>query len=76
MGSWDDGNTIFFSQPSNKQAKTIYGDIIAALSGVDSQFSLQRTSLEMGVVEKLLQIQPDSVPCNIRAVDHGSKCRF
>ncbi|KAF5206684.1 Transcription factor bhlh [Thalictrum thalictroides] len=67
MGSWDDGNTIMFSQPSNKRAKTIDGDIIAALSGVDSQFSLPRTSLEMAAVEKLLQIQPDSVPCKIRA---------
>ncbi|PIA29850.1 hypothetical protein AQUCO_05800134v1 [Aquilegia coerulea] len=67
MGSWDDGNTIMFSQPSNKRAKTIDGDIVAALSGVDSQFSLPRTSLEMAAVEKLLQIQPDSVPCKIRA---------
>ncbi|KAF5187992.1 hypothetical protein FRX31_022421 [Thalictrum thalictroides] len=56
MGSWDDGNTILCSQPSNKRAKTIDGGIVAALSGVDSQ---------MVVVEKLLHIQPNFVPCKI-----------
>ncbi|KAF5194506.1 hypothetical protein FRX31_015907 [Thalictrum thalictroides] len=58
MGSWDDGNTMLISQPSNKRAKTIDGGVIAALSGVHSQ---------MVVVEKLLQMQLDSVPCKIRA---------
>ncbi|KAF5175841.1 hypothetical protein FRX31_034572 [Thalictrum thalictroides] len=58
MGSWDDGNTILISQPSNKRAKAIDGGVIAALSGVHSQ---------MVVVEKLLQMQLDSVPCKIRA---------
>lgn len=34
---------------------------------VNFQFSLPQTSLEMATVEKLLQMQPDSVPCKIRA---------
>ncbi|KAF5189833.1 hypothetical protein FRX31_020582 [Thalictrum thalictroides] len=67
MGSWDNGNTILISQPSNKRAKTIDGGIVAALSGVDSQFSLPRTSIQMVVVEKLLHIQPNTIPCKIRA---------
>ncbi|KAL5703152.1 hypothetical protein ACHQM5_028281 [Ranunculus cassubicifolius] len=64
MGSWDDSNgdhTIMFSSP-HKRAKN-NGD----MSGVDSQFSLPRTSLEMSAVEKMLHLQPDSVPCKIRA---------
>ncbi|XP_010275943.1 PREDICTED: transcription factor bHLH128-like [Nelumbo nucifera] len=65
MGSWDDTNSIVFSS-SSKRAKTINGDIVTSISGIDPQFSLPR-NIEMATVEKLLQLQQDSVPCKIRA---------
>lgn len=67
MGSWDDGNTIVFSAPPNKRLRTCNGDIVGAHGGADSQFGIPRTSLDMASVEKLLHLQPDSVPCKIRA---------
>lgn len=42
-------------------------NLLISVVVVDFQFSLPQTSLEMATVEKLLQMQPDSVPCKIRA---------
>nr|WIE96065.1 basic helix-loop-helix transcription factor [Loropetalum chinense var. rubrum] len=69
MDSWDNTNSIVFSGPPCKRANTntVNGDILNCLSGIESQFSLPQTSLEMATVEKLLQIPEDSVPCKIRA---------
>ncbi|KAJ4761875.1 Basic helix-loop-helix (BHLH) DNA-binding superfamily [Rhynchospora pubera] len=64
IGSWDDTNSIIFS--ANKRGKDNSGDIITNLSNIDSQF-FPRTSLEMGSVEKYLQIQQDQVPFKVRA---------
>ncbi|KAG8644270.1 transcription factor bHLH128 isoform X2 [Manihot esculenta] len=67
MGSWDNTNSIVFSGPPSKLAKNIDGDIFSCLNGLETQFSLPQTSLEMATVEKLLSIPEDSVPCKIRA---------
>ncbi|XP_077227598.1 transcription factor bHLH128-like isoform X2 [Tasmannia lanceolata] len=68
MGSWDDTNSIVFSPPPpSKRAKDINGDIVSTIHNLDSQFSLPTTSMEMATVEKLFQMQQNSVPCKIRA---------
>ncbi|XP_037491537.1 transcription factor bHLH128 isoform X2 [Jatropha curcas] len=67
IGSWDSTNSIAFSGPPSKRVKNIDGDIFNCLNGLETQFSLPQTSLEMGTVEKLLNIPEDSVPCKIRA---------
>lgn len=67
MDSWDSTNSIVFSGPPTKRAKNINGDFMSCLTGIESQFSLPQTSLEMATVERLLQIPEDSVPCKIRA---------
>ncbi|KAI4334787.1 hypothetical protein L6164_013497 [Bauhinia variegata] len=66
MDTWENSNSIVFSQPSNKRAKNIDGDILNCLSALDSQF-LPQTTLEMATVDRLIQIPEDSVPCKIRA---------
>ncbi|XP_054806079.1 transcription factor bHLH128-like [Prosopis cineraria] len=65
--TWDGSNSIVFSAPSSKRAKSIDGDILNCLNALESQFSLPQTTLEMAAVEKLLHIPEDSVPCKIRA---------
>ncbi|KAL5998150.1 hypothetical protein ACLOJK_009086 [Asimina triloba] len=67
IGSWDDTNAIVFSPPHSKRMKDINGNVVSGFHGIESQFSLPQTSLEMATVEKLLQMQPDSTPCRIRA---------
>ncbi|KAJ9189067.1 hypothetical protein P3X46_000400 [Hevea brasiliensis] len=67
MESWDNTNSIVFSGPPSKRTKSIDGDIFNCLNGLETQFSLPQTSLEMATVEKLLNIPEDSVPCKIRA---------
>ncbi|XP_044498040.1 transcription factor bHLH128 [Mangifera indica] len=67
LDSWDNGNSIVFSAPPSKRTKTMDGDIFNCFNGLETQFSLPQTSLEMATVEKLLQIPEDSVPCKIRA---------
>ncbi|GLT57433.1 hypothetical protein SLA2020_304050 [Shorea laevis] len=67
MDSWDNTNSIVFSALPNKRAKNIDGDIYNCLNGLETQFSLPQTTLEMATVEKLLNIPEDSVPCKIRA---------
>ncbi|XP_043710775.1 transcription factor bHLH128-like [Telopea speciosissima] len=67
VGSWDDTNSIFFSNPSNKRSKIVNGDIVTGLDGLDTQFNLTRSSLEMASVEKYLHMNQDPVPCKIRA---------
>ncbi|XWS35265.1 hypothetical protein CRYUN_Cryun21dG0111200 [Craigia yunnanensis] len=67
MGSWDNTNSILFSAPPGKRAKSIDGDIYNSLNALETQFSLPQTTLEMATVEKLLHIPEDSVPCKIRA---------
>ncbi|KAG9447163.1 hypothetical protein H6P81_013291 [Aristolochia fimbriata] len=62
MGSWEETNSIVFSAPPSKRVKDINGDIAAALNSLDSQFNVSNSSLD-----KLLQMQQDSVPCRIRA---------
>ncbi|XP_068666214.1 transcription factor bHLH128 isoform X2 [Aristolochia californica] len=62
MGSWEETNSIVFSAPPNKRTKDIHGDLAAALNSLDSQFNVSNASLD-----KLQQIQQDSVPCRIRA---------
>ncbi|WCJ41483.1 basic helix-loop-helix (bHLH) DNA-binding superfamily protein [Euphorbia peplus] len=66
MGSWDNTNSIVFSGPPSKRAKNIDGDFINCL-GLETQFSLPQTGLEIATVENLLNIPEDSVPCKIRA---------
>ncbi|XP_042491253.1 transcription factor bHLH128 [Macadamia integrifolia] len=65
VGSWDETNSIFFSNPSNKRAKIVTGDNVIGLNGLDTQFSLTRSSLEMSNVEKYLHMNQD--PVKIRA---------
>ncbi|XVF84420.1 hypothetical protein PTKIN_Ptkin17bG0035600 [Pterospermum kingtungense] len=65
--SWDNTNSIVFSAPSGKRAKSINGDIYECLNALETQFSLPQTTLEMATVEKLLHIPEDSVPWKIRA---------
>ncbi|XP_030938649.1 transcription factor bHLH128 [Quercus lobata] len=67
MDSWDNANSIIFSAPPSKRAKNLDGDIYNCLNGLETQFSLPQTTLEMATVEKLLHIPEDSVPCKIRA---------
>ncbi|GMY32239.1 transcription factor bHLH128-like isoform X2, partial [Fagus crenata] len=67
MDSWDNTNSIIFSAPPSKRAKNLDGDIFNCLNGLETQFSLPQTTLEMAAVEKLLHIPEDSVPCKIRA---------
>ncbi|KAG8655557.1 transcription factor bHLH128 isoform X2 [Manihot esculenta] len=67
MEPWDNTNSIVFSGPPSKRAKNIDGDIFNCLNGLETQFSLPQTSLEIATVEKLLSIPEDSVPCKIRA---------
>ncbi|KAF9688311.1 hypothetical protein SADUNF_Sadunf02G0184300 [Salix dunnii] len=67
MESWDNANSIVFSGPPSKQARNGDGDIYSCFNGLETQFSLPQTSLEIETVEKLLHIPEDSVPCKIRA---------
>ncbi|KAJ4723025.1 Transcription factor protein [Melia azedarach] len=67
MDSWENGNSIVFSAPSNKRTKTLDGDILDCLNALETQFSMPQTTLEMATVEKFLHIPEDSVPCKIRA---------
>ncbi|GMI92931.1 ABA-responsive kinase substrate 2 [Hibiscus trionum] len=67
MDSWDNTNSIAFSAPPSKRAKNIDGDFYNCLNGLETQFSMPQTTLEMATVEKLLHIPEDSVPCKIRA---------
>ncbi|CAM8887323.1 hypothetical protein QQ045_028024 [Rhodiola kirilowii] len=64
--SWDNGTSITFSGPSSKRSKN-EEEYLNCFSGLEHQFSLPQTTLEMATVEKLLQIPEDSVPCKIRA---------
>ncbi|XP_020694908.1 transcription factor bHLH128 isoform X1 [Dendrobium catenatum] len=65
ISSWDETNSIVFST-SNKHSRD-NGDIISSLNNIDSQYGLPGTSVDMSVVDKLLQIQQDSAPFKIRA---------
>ncbi|KAE8673866.1 bHLH129 protein [Hibiscus syriacus] len=67
MDSWDNTNSIVFSAPPSKRAKNIDGDFYNCINGLETQFSLPHTTLEMATVEKLMHIPEDSVPCKIRA---------
>ncbi|KAF6170046.1 hypothetical protein GIB67_042851 [Kingdonia uniflora] len=68
MNQWDDSNTIMFSPPPCKRSKNANGEVVVSLNDIESQtqYGLPR-SIEMANVEKLLQMQQDSVPCKIRA---------
>ncbi|CAN6483176.1 unnamed protein product [Victoria cruziana] len=63
--TWDDShpNTVAFGSASRKRCRDLSGEIILN----DPQFGLGNASLDMSSMEKLLQIQQDSVPCKIRA---------
>nr|QDL88389.1 transcription factor bHLH128 isoform X2 [Cymbidium ensifolium] len=65
ISSWDETNSIVFST-SNKHSRD-NGDIISTLNNIDSPYGLPGTSVDMSVVDKLLQIQQESVPFKIRA---------
>ncbi|KAF3776795.1 Transcription factor [Nymphaea thermarum] len=68
MGTtWEDShpNTVVFGSASRKRTRDLSGEIIHGLN--DPQFGLGNASLDMASMEKLLQIQQDSVPCKIRA---------
>ncbi|XP_020585589.1 transcription factor bHLH128 [Phalaenopsis equestris] len=65
ISSWDETNSIVFST-SNKHSRD-NGDIISTLNNIDSPYGLPGTSVDMSVVDKLLQIQQDSVPFKVRA---------
>uniref|UniRef100_A0A7N0USH7 Uncharacterized protein n=1 Tax=Kalanchoe fedtschenkoi TaxID=63787 RepID=A0A7N0USH7_KALFE len=64
--AWDSGASITFSGPPSKRNKN-EEEYLNCFSGLEHQFSLPQTTLEMATVEKLLQIPEDSVPCKIRA---------
>lgn len=66
ISSWDDTNSIVFST-TNKHSRDNNGDIISSLNIIDSQYGIPGTSLDMSAVDKLFQIQQDSVPFKIRA---------
>ncbi|CAL1366100.1 unnamed protein product [Linum trigynum] len=66
---WDNSpNSITFSsgQPS-KKFRAVDGDIYTCYNGLDTQFSMPQTTLEMATVDKLMHIPEDSVPCRVRA---------
>ncbi|XP_004152076.1 transcription factor bHLH128 isoform X2 [Cucumis sativus] len=64
--SWDtSSNSIVFAAPHAKRSK--HHSDADFFTGLESQFSLPQTTLEMAAVERLLQIPEDSVPCKIRA---------
>uniref|UniRef100_A0A7N0TSI5 BHLH domain-containing protein n=1 Tax=Kalanchoe fedtschenkoi TaxID=63787 RepID=A0A7N0TSI5_KALFE len=64
--AWDNGASITFSGPPSKRNKNEV-EYLNSFTGLEHQFSLPQTTLEMATVEKLLQIPEDSVPCKIRA---------
>lgn len=64
--SWDtSNNSIVFGGPHAKRSK--HHSDADFFTGLESQFSLPQTTLEMAAVERLLQIPEDAVPCKIRA---------
>ncbi|KAJ4843654.1 hypothetical protein Tsubulata_010152 [Turnera subulata] len=64
MEPWENANSFVFSGPPSKQARTSDGDIYSCFNALENQ--LQAT-IEMGSMDKLLNIPEDSVPCKIRA---------
>ncbi|GJN27220.1 hypothetical protein PR202_gb15219 [Eleusine coracana subsp. coracana] len=58
IGSWEDSNSIAFSNPSGKAGVHNNDDIIATLSNYELQF---------GVTKEALQMQHDQVPFRVRA---------
>ncbi|KAK2970305.1 hypothetical protein RJ640_027164, partial [Escallonia rubra] len=67
MGSWDDTNSIKFSGPPSKRAKSTSSDSISGVNILESQFGLPQTTLDMATMDKFMDIPQDSVPCKIRA---------
>ncbi|CAN0923163.1 Ras-related protein RABA5d [Linum grandiflorum] len=74
METWDNNNnsnSITFSssgQPNgNKRYRSVDGDFYTSYNGLETQFSMPQTTLEMAAVDKMLQIPEDSVPCKVRA---------
>ncbi|CAN1251382.1 Transcription factor bHLH128 [Linum perenne] len=75
MDTWDhnnnNSNSITFSSPgqqaNNKRYRSVDGDFYTCYNGLETQFSMPQTTLEMAAVDKMLQIPEDSVPCKVRA---------
>uniref|UniRef100_A0A0A8YM33 BHLH domain-containing protein n=1 Tax=Arundo donax TaxID=35708 RepID=A0A0A8YM33_ARUDO len=65
IGSWEDSNSIAFSNPTRKEGIHHNDDIIATLSNYELQFGV--TSKETAGVDKYLQMQQDQVPFRVRA---------
>ncbi|KAJ1271620.1 hypothetical protein BS78_06G141400 [Paspalum vaginatum] len=64
IGSWEDSNSIAFSNPASKGGIHHNDDIIASLSNYELQFG---ASKETAGIDKYLQMQQDQVPFRVRA---------
>ncbi|XP_062184922.1 transcription factor bHLH80-like isoform X2 [Phragmites australis] len=64
IGSWEDSNSIAFSNPTSKAGIHNNDDIIATLSNYELQFGVMKETLG---VDKHLQMQQDQVPFRVRA---------
>ncbi|XP_062227407.1 uncharacterized protein LOC133925523 [Phragmites australis] len=63
IGSWEDSNSIAFSNPTSKAGIHNKDDIMSTLSNYELQFGATK---ETGV-DKYLQMQQDQVPFRVRA---------
>ncbi|KAG2572370.1 hypothetical protein PVAP13_7KG173000 [Panicum virgatum] len=63
IGSWEDSNSIVFSNPASKGVHN-NDDIIASLSNYELQFGALK---ETTGIDKYLQMQHDQVPFRVRA---------
>lgn len=64
IGSWEDSNSIVFTNAASKGEIHNNDDIIASLSNYELQFG---ASKETAGMEKYLQMQQDQVPFRVRA---------
>ncbi|CAN1251389.1 Transcription factor bHLH128 [Linum perenne] len=67
MDTWDHNNNNSSQQANNKRYRSVDGDFYTCYNGLETQFSMPQTTLEMAAVDKMLQIPEDSVPCKVRA---------
>jgi hypothetical protein len=65
IGSWEDSNSIAFSNPSSKAGIHNSDDIIPTLSNYELQFGATKEAI--GGADKFLQMQHDQVPFRVRA---------
>ncbi|XP_072151198.1 transcription factor bHLH129 isoform X1 [Setaria viridis] len=64
IGTWEDSNSIVFSNPASNAGIHNNDDIIASLSNYELQFGATK---ETSGMDKYLQMQQDQVPFRVRA---------